>query len=299
MKKPESSTKDAKAYEYKQPLSARMFRVLTSDFAEQNYLGKAWIPLLLRVAPKKYRRNLALKLLGMSPHYLIYQWSTRYPSTMSRMEVLEAEHQRNASSRKELCEQVLRPYLRPQMTVLDFGCGPGYAAREAAKYCHQVIAVDISCGVIACARELNDSDNVFYCVNNEKGLSMLDTSSLDLIYSFAVIQHLSEELFEGFLKEFFRVLKPKGRVVCHIALDGKFQTETEDREDSPLVLGYLKTLFPFRMVYRSTESVFKQIVGAGFGEPTITQIKKISKVKDDVAEQHLFVFEKGDSPYQR
>jgi len=88
-----------------------------------------------------------------------------------------------------------------------FGCGPGYLAQEVAKYCKKVLAVDISCGTIACAKELNNSDNISYYTNDGKGLSMLNASSVDLIYSFAVVQHLHEELFEKILQDFFSCFK--------------------------------------------------------------------------------------------
>jgi len=284
---------DTKSYECKTPLTARIFLVLTTGFTEQNFLGQPWIPLLFKAAPKKYRRSLALRLLAMSPHYFIYQWSTRYPSTMSRIDILEAEHQRNAFSRKELCEQILRPHLQPQMTVLDFGCGPGYLAREVAKYAKKVLAVDISCGAIACAKELNSLGNISYYTNNGKDLSMLDTSSVDLVYSFAVVQHLSEELFEGFLKEFFRVLKPQGKVICHIALgDNAVNVIESEHKNNSLILRHLKGKFSLRFVFRAAEDINQKVISTGFKEPAIIPTKQISDVDDDIVEQHLVIFSK-------
>ena len=273
------------------PLTAKFLYILASGFSKQNYLGQPLIPFLFRVVTKKYRRSLSLRLLGISPHYFIYQYSTKYPPTMSRIEILEAEYQRNVSSRKKICVQILQQYLSPQMTVLDFGCGPGYLAQEAAKFCNKVIAVDISCGVIACARELNSLDNISYYTNDGKSLSMLDDSSIDLIYSFAVVQHLSEELFEGFLREFFRVLKPRGKVVCHVVLGNNYPTELEGGKGL-FFSKFLRKKFGLLMVLRSTKDLNQKIINTGFKEPTFIPVKQISDIEDTIVKQHLFVFSK-------
>lgn len=46
--------------------------ILTHGFSKQQFLGQPWIPLLFEVAPKAYRKNLALRILGISPNYFIY-----------------------------------------------------------------------------------------------------------------------------------------------------------------------------------------------------------------------------------
>jgi ubiquinone/menaquinone biosynthesis C-methylase UbiE len=275
--------------EFHTPFTAKIFRVLTSGLREQNFLGLPLIPFFFKLVPGKYRRGLALRILGMSPHYFIYQWTTKYPSTMARKKILEAEHKRIMSSRKEICEQILQKYLNPQMTVLDFGCGPGYLAREVAKNSKKVLAVDVSSGVIACAKELNNSDNISYYPSDGKSLSILESSSIDLIYSFAVVQHLSEELFEETLREFFRVLKPQGKIVCHVVLGDKLHTELEYKKSSFISM-YLREKFSLRMVHRSAEDVSQKIINTGFKDPSLIPVKQISDIEDTIADQHLFVF---------
>lgn len=268
-----------------------ILRLITSGFKDQNFLGSPLIPFLFKLTPKKYRRSLALRLIGISPHYFIYQYTTRYPATMSRKEILEAEHRRNSSSRSQICEKILKRWLQPHMDVLDFGCGLGYLAREAAKYSKNVVAVDVSCGVIACAKELNSSSNISYYVNDGKCLSMLDGSTIDLIYSFAVVQHLSEELFEGILKEFFRVLKPQGKVICHITLSDQPFTKSEHKINS-FVTRFIKKRILLDMHLRTLEDVRQKIIKAGFKEPNIILAKQICDIEDDIVKQHLFIFSK-------
>ena len=87
--------------------SQKSLMILTSGIKGQNYLGQPWIPLLLKMTPRRSRRNVALKILAISPHYFIYQQGDRYPSSSSRLEILESEHQRNLASRKRICESIL------------------------------------------------------------------------------------------------------------------------------------------------------------------------------------------------
>ncbi|UCC73853.1 MAG: methyltransferase domain-containing protein [Gemmatimonadota bacterium] len=270
-------------------LAEKLARLATFGFSEQNFLGAPWIPLLFKLTPGRYRRRLALNLLAASPHYF-----KRYPhyASMARRQVLKEEHRRNVVSRRAICEQILQPHLRSDMTVLDFGCGPGNLARRVARHVERVIALDVSCGAIACAKVLNGAENIAYLVNDGRTLSALEDSSIDLIYSFAVVQHLSDELFDGFLREFRRVLKPGGGVICHVALeDAARQAESQQADAS--IRGRLESTFRLRMVYRPVAEVRRMIAGAGFSRPTVRPVSEICDVQDDIASQHLLAFHRS------
>lgn len=256
---------------------------LTSDFKEQNFLGNRILPLIFKITPRRYKKDLALRTLGFSPHYFIYLHSERYPKNISYNKALEMEHQRNLSSRKEIFEKILEKHLSQQMIVLDFGCGPGYLAKFVANKVKKVIAVDISCGVIECAKVLNNSHNILFKINNGKDLSAINEGSLDLIYSFAVIQHLSDELFKGFLKDFFRVLKPNGKIICHIIIgDKRFE-----------YFSFFKKNIKLRFVERSDNDVREIIHSAGFIDVNLIPIRTIADLKDDdLSKQHIFVASK-------
>jgi ubiquinone/menaquinone biosynthesis C-methylase UbiE len=262
--------------------------VLTSG-GEQNFLGQRWIPLLFKIAPKYYQRALALRLLAISPHYF-YQQSSYDLETMSRSEWLEAEYQRNALSKKIVCDDILKPHLRPQMDVLDFGCGPGFLAREVAKNVHHVTGVDISRGVISCAKVFDNLPNITYCENNGNDLSMLPNEQFHLIYSFEVIQHLSEELFVGFLREFFRVLKSNGKCVCNIQLNEGPSAPMP--ANKPRIVRKAENAWTARFIWREADKVRRQISEVGFNEPVILPIAQLSDRAVDEARKHLIVFDK-------
>src|SRR5258708_27973334 len=107
----------------------------------QNFLGARWVAGVVDNAPLAAREGVALRLLALSPHYF-------YDRDVRR------EHARNRQSPHILADTLIAPYLTPDARVLDYGCGPGYLAAAVAKMAAHVAAVDISRGVLACARAL-------------------------------------------------------------------------------------------------------------------------------------------------
>jgi ubiquinone/menaquinone biosynthesis C-methylase UbiE len=238
---------------------------LTMGFPDQKYLGAFYIPLLFQLVPQKYRRNLALNLIAISPHY--FGQHRKSIQNISRRNFLETEHKRMVNDRQSMVERAVKPYINQEMTVLDHGCGPGYLAQAAAQYCRRVIAVDISAGVIACAKEINSQPNITYLTENKSDrLSQVGDSSIDFIYSFAVMLHVTDDVCEQLLKEFFRVLKPQGRVICEFRL--------ESPENKNLAIegsGKKKSLFQrvldkytLRVVNRPLEKIERFMQNSGF-----------------------------------
>lgn len=274
------------------PLAAKLLLVLTTSFSGQNFLGQPWLPSLLRLVPEAYRKEAALRILGMSPHYFIYQWTSKYPSEMSRLEILEAEHERNMRSRQRLFEAALRPHVTSDMTVLDFGCGPGYLASETAPHVRQVIAVDISPGAIACARVLNNRDNIDYVQNAEQSISAVADASVDLIYSFAVVQHMRDEAVESIAREWFRVLKPGGTLLCHAALQPE-SSPTSDGSSTPRQNGLdLRRRYALRMRYRTEEQLRTLLYRHGFSDFELSFLDGLDAHEDDIARDPLIICSK-------
>jgi len=116
---------------------------------------------LLRVCPKSKKRALALRILSLSPHYFYRNINPEY-SKLSFCEFLEAEYTRNKVSREKIYSSVLRPCLSKNQVVMDYGCGPGFLAKAVSFIAGKVYAVDISHGVLECAKILNSGDNIEY-----------------------------------------------------------------------------------------------------------------------------------------
>lgn len=243
----------------------RLLIVLTTGFLNQNFLGAFYIPFVLQLIPQKLRRNFALNLLSISPHY----YGT-VPPNISRQDFIESEHTRMLRSRESMIERKIKPHLNQKMTVLDHGCGPGYLASAVSQYCDLVIAVDISEGVIACAKAINNKPNIKYLTESGTHLAQVKDSSIDLIYSFAVMQHVTDDVCQKILQEFFRVLKPQGKVICEFVVDlHNTGNESMNQQQNTLVKK-LKERYVLRVVDRPFAKIEKFIQDSGLQIATVT-----------------------------
>ena len=96
--------------------------------------------------------------------------------------------------------------------VLDFGCGSGYGAKALSDVAQSVLAVDIDDGALEFARLQHSSETLEFRKVADLAAT-LDEASFDLVTCFEVIEHLSAADQKQLLKNFRRVLKPKGTLV--------------------------------------------------------------------------------------
>ncbi|MEW6223970.1 MAG: class I SAM-dependent methyltransferase [Chloroflexota bacterium] len=95
--------------------------------------------------------------------------------------------------------------------AVDFGCGAGRLARALASRFDHVTGIDIASTMIDEARRLNaDVPNADWVVNVRPDLAILETASVDFLYSRLVLQHMAPRLALGYLAEFARILRPGG-----------------------------------------------------------------------------------------
>ena len=74
-------------------------------------------------------------------------------------------------------------------------------------------------------------ENFEYLVADEAGLAKIDDETIDAIYSYAVAQHLTDEVFEIVLENCRQKLRRGGKLILHIQLnDGVWQPEKEWRQ---------------------------------------------------------------------
>ena len=102
--------------------------------------------------------------------------------------------------------------------ALDFGCGVGRLSQALAEHVEQVVGLDIAPSMLAKARELDRSEGrVEFVLNQHPDLSLIETGTVDVVYSSLVLQHLPPDLARGYLREFVRVLAPGGVAVFQVA----------------------------------------------------------------------------------
>jgi len=102
--------------------------------------------------------------------------------------------------------------LRPDDVVVDVGCGPGTAARHAARAGAHVTGVDPAPVMLRVARALTrGDDNVRYVEGAAEALPLPEDSAT-VVWSIATV-HNWRDLDDG-MREVRRVLRPGGRFVA-------------------------------------------------------------------------------------
>ncbi len=96
--------------------------------------------------------------------------------------------------------------ITPEMVVVDVGCGSG-AFLETLPPC-QKHGVDHSVEQLAFARKLG-----LTVVQSEADALPFSDGSVDVVFSSELIEHIPREKGEKMIEEFYRILRPGGKVV--------------------------------------------------------------------------------------
>ena len=269
-----------------------LIAILTSGRDHQAFIGAKWLVIALRITPRSLKRTLALRILSISPHYFYRNIRPEYRG-MPKREWLEAEYERNLSSRTKLCDQILLPYLKLDDHVLDIGCGPGFLARAVAQHVRTIYACDISKGVLECARIMNNTHNIKYIYSGKSGFDQIEDSSLDLAYSFAVIQHLRESVIHFIFHITARKLRKGGRGIFQVQLDSdKWKKEDAWSEDKT-VTGRLKLKYALNFFPRSVSFFQEMAAEAGLSFDAVRPLSQLlDQPFDDLYHQHLIELSK-------
>ena len=115
---------------------------------------------------------------------------------------------------REDAEMVGR-YLRGGDVVLNIGCGIGRVEKYLAPRVRELHAIDVSAEMLrGAAVRLAGLKNVkLREVGNREYLAGFRKASVDLVFSFLVLQHLERDDAFLYLKDAHRVLKPGGRLL--------------------------------------------------------------------------------------
>jgi SAM-dependent methyltransferase len=256
---------------------------LTLGREDQSFLDAKWIAALLRSAPSCSKRRLALSVLSWSPHY--FHRRPEYDG-LSHSEFTEREFERNRATREKLGQLVHGPHLDAQQVVLDYGCGPGFLVRYVAGFAKTVYGIDLSLGVLECARVLNGAPNASFLQTAD--IAEIGDATIDLAYSVAVAQHLTDSALERVLETIRRKLKPAGKLLLHIVLDAEgWRTEEEWRRDVSIA-GRMRLKYGLNCFTRGEKRVREVLEAAGFVSIMVRPMRDICREPfDDVCTQHL------------
>jgi SAM-dependent methyltransferase len=108
--------------------------------------------------------------------------------------------------------------------ALEIGCGPGRLIKPLSRNFGEIHGVDVSDEMIGLARErLHGIQHAHVHATNGADLAQFADGSFDLVYSYAVFQHIpSREVVTQYLRETHRVLKTGG--LARLQFNGLPQT---------------------------------------------------------------------------
>jgi ubiquinone/menaquinone biosynthesis C-methylase UbiE len=126
----------------------------------------------------------------------------------------------------------LLPHLRPDMRILDVGCGPGTITVDLATRVPdgEVVGIDASADVLEQGRqaaERSGQDNVRFEAGDTYDLGF-DDGTFDVVHAHQVLQHLTDPV--AALTEMRRVCRPGGLVAARDADYQGFFWYPEDPE---------------------------------------------------------------------
>lgn len=140
-------------------------------------------------------------------------WSAQDEAEAKRL-IFNTESEESFAEGGQRDANRLRPFFDESSTVLDLGCGIGRVARYVAPDCSLLWAVDVTKKMLDLAAvRLADHHNVVFLHSTDVEMSEVPSESIDLAYSFLVLQHLEREDAYLLLEELRRVVKPSGTVV--------------------------------------------------------------------------------------
>jgi ubiquinone/menaquinone biosynthesis C-methylase UbiE len=93
--------------------------------------------------------------------------------------------------------------------ILEVGCGTGLFTQQISKTKNKFLAIDISPDLLKIARRNIDDKNVSFKIGNAYQTSF-KPNSFDFIIGSSILHHLDIDLA---LNEFFRILKPGGKII--------------------------------------------------------------------------------------
>lgn len=171
--------------------------------------------------------------------------------------------------------------LLPDMTdkkVLDAACGPGKYAQILLSQGAQVTGFDLSPKMVALAQQRNGDQGYFYEHDLAKPLTTLENETFDVVLCALAMHYLKD--WTATIKEFHRILKPKGTVVIsiehpffeHLYFKSKNYFQTEAVKATWGGFGKRVTMHSYR---RSLGSCFTPFTKNGFYIDTLLEPKPV------------------------
>jgi hypothetical protein len=104
----------------------------------------------------------------------------------------------------------------PTGTILEIAPGFGRWTQYLKDLCDRLILVDLAPKCIEhCRTRFADAANISYHVNDGKNLDMIESGSLDFVFSWDSLVHADAAIIDAYLAEFSRILSADGVAFIH------------------------------------------------------------------------------------
>jgi len=138
-------------------------------------------------------------------------WEPQTVSEAMMLIVTSDDDQFFEESGKGIAQPILALLGSDDDVVLDLGSGIGRIARHIAPHCGTLWLADISPAMLEMAREqMAACDNLRFAQARATSVPDVADSSIDLVYSVLVLQHVEREDAFCMLREIRRMLRPGG-----------------------------------------------------------------------------------------
>lgn len=124
---------------------------------------------------------------------------------------------RNSPLLRRVKDEFLLPALRPAITALEIGCGGGRWSRYFPGRVKEAFLADATPAAEIAVRAHTDWAGFEFLVPVGSRLAEVADASIDYVFSFDTFVHFHRELFDGYVREISRVVKPGGLVHLHHA----------------------------------------------------------------------------------
>ena len=140
------------------------------------------------------------------------------------------------------CCRRVRPFL-PTGTICEIAPGYGRWTQYLLGECDQYVGVDLASRCVdACRERFSSFDHARFEVNDGRSLPMLESDSVDFVFSFDSLVHVEADVIAQYLVELARVLRRDGIAWLHHSNLGEFSHQVRRMEQAEAVAYRSSTL---------------------------------------------------------
>jgi ubiquinone/menaquinone biosynthesis C-methylase UbiE len=160
---------------------------------------------------------------------------------------------------------IVEPFITPEATVLDLGCGTGrFSSLFAERFQARVIGLDPAVAMLRGAKKAAERNNLFYAAGRAEEIPLCD-ACCDLAWLSQVIHHIAGR--PACARELRRVLKGGG----HVLIRGAFA----DRMDAfPTLLRFFPGTRDFMLQFPTVDQVLADFHAAGLSVERVQRVQQ-------------------------